>query len=182
MADQTLTEYIRRSLSRGMKVDEIEKNLIAEGWTRGDLDDALDALSEQAQTSRKASGKMWLAIIAATLIVGVGGIVAASFLIFGGFSFPTGGDGSGWTATGNSTECNAKAEGVYQAMCYTDLAIASGDVKVCNALRNTDERKFKDICIRDYAVSGMDVDTCALVENDYIQAQCVDRIKEKAGG
>jgi hypothetical protein len=182
MADQTLTEYIRSSISRGSKVDEIEKKLIAEGWSQVDIEDAIDALADQTQTSRKASGKMWMAIIAVTLIVGVGGILAASFLIFGGFSFPDLSAGAGSASTGNGTGCDAKPEGVYRAMCYTDLARETDDITACNALRNTDERKYKDICVRDFAVGKMDVDLCGLVQNDYIKTQCIDRIKEKAGG
>jgi hypothetical protein len=189
MADQTLTEYIRRSISRGSKVDEIEKKLLAEGWSQVDIEDSLEALADQAQTSRKASGKMWMAIIAATLIVGVGGIVAASFLIFGGFTLPEwnsdsagAGNTGGLAAAGNGTGCGAKPEGVYRAMCYTDLARETDDITACNSLRNTDERKYKDICVRDYAVGKMDVDLCGMVQNDYIKEQCIDRIKEKAGG
>lgn len=180
MADQTLTQYIRRSLSRGGNVDDVEKKLLAQGWSQADVEDALDELSDQAQTSRKASGKMWIAIIASTLIVGVGGIVAASFLIFGGFNLPGGGLGGG-TAAGSSAECDAKPEGVYRAMCYTDLARETNDITACNSLRNTDERKYKDICVRDFAVGRMEIDLCGAIENDYIEEQCIDRIKEKAG-
>jgi hypothetical protein len=177
VADKTLIEYIRRSLSRGMPIDDVEKRLSGEGWPKGEIEDAISCLSDQTQASRKASGRMWIAIIVSTIILGAGVMIAASFLIFGGFSFS---DGNSATPA-EAGECDAQPEGVYRAMCYTDLARSKGDVTVCNFLRNTDERKYRDICVREFAVDNENMDMCGLIENTYIREQCEDWITEKAG-
>jgi hypothetical protein len=177
VADKTLMEYIRRNLSRGVPLDDVEKRLSAEGWPRADIEDAISVISDESQSSKKASGKMWIVIIASTIIVGIGTIVAAAFLIFGGFSFP---EGSSAT-TAETGQCDSQSEGVYRAMCYTDLAISKNDVAVCNSLRNTDERKYRDICIRQFAVDGVDLEKCGLIENAYIRDQCEEWVAEKGG-
>jgi hypothetical protein len=178
VADKTLVDYIRRSLSRGVPIEDVEKRLSGEGWPQPDIEDAINYVSDSSQESKKASGKMWLAIIASTIIVGAGVVVAVAFLLFGGFSFP-----EGSSATSAETgECDSQPEGVYRAMCYTDLAISKGDVTVCNSLRNTDERKYRDICVREFAVDMADLATCGLIENSYIRNQCEEWVAEETGG
>ncbi len=177
MADAVLVEYVKRSLSRGATLEEITRKLKSEGWSQSDVDSSISAASLQMQSSKKASGKLWLGIVALTIAAGVTVMVAVYFVMFGGeFNIQKG--------NANITDleaCEAKTDGVYKALCYTDLARAEDDMDICNNLRNTDERKFKDICIRDFAVGKMDIDLCVNIENDYIQEQCIERIKDKAG-
>ena len=169
MTEQALVEYIKRNVARGADVDEVKEKLKAEGWNESDIDDAISAASIQFQTSRKASGKLWLGIIVLTITIGVLIMAAVWFFIFGAVPISP------------NTDCESKGDNVYRALCYTDLARETDDITVCNNLRNTEERQFHDICIREFAVGKLDIDTCSGIDSSAIRDQCVERIKEKAG-
>ncbi len=176
MADQVLTGYIKRNLSRGSSIEEITQRLSNEGWSEGDIQEAVDSISTQVQTSKKASGKLWLTIIILTIAVGIAAMFGASLLLFG--------DTEEVARSVNMTEsqyCDSMTDGVYKALCYTDLARDKNDIHICDALVNTEERKYRDICVREFAKSNLDTSLCATIENDYIEEQCIEQINEKKG-
>lgn len=58
MADSRLAEYLRMGLEAGHSLERMEKALIKEGWSRDDVDDAIDSLIQQKEKQEMMTGHL----------------------------------------------------------------------------------------------------------------------------
>lgn len=58
MSDPRLVEYLRKGIESGHSLEQMEKALVKEGWSRGDVDKAVDKLVEQRDTQEIMGGRM----------------------------------------------------------------------------------------------------------------------------
>lgn len=52
MADQRLVDYIKHALKQGISINQVEKALIKEGWSKWDVDSAIDVIVEEKERNQ----------------------------------------------------------------------------------------------------------------------------------
>jgi len=78
--------------------------------------------------------------------------------------------------TAQAKNCAAEPNTFVQVACYSEQAVAAGDVSVCD---NIDVETGKNSCINDVAQDKKDKSLCMLMDGEMSQIICLTRINEQ---